>query len=224
MLLLYPGCRRKVEHSWQFTFHYASTLSSAFSLPLYAFFNLHSTMLLLYRAAGHPDCVLSWFTFHYASTLSEHVLFRYTSYNEFTFHYASTLSEKTAPWKLRIPNLHSTMLLLYRGHALVEIHDSAFTFHYASTLSDIWNLRGKSVPNLHSTMLLLYRNYRGIFSSGISIYIPLCFYFISHSDVWCEWGNCIYIPLCFYFIQAQGHAQSHYLHLHSTMLLLYLLS
>ena len=77
----------------------------------------------------------------------------------FTFHYASTLSETEVP----------------------KIVDSViFTFHYASTLSDhAAHLVSVHLGHLHSTMLLLYQIPRRYGSGRISIYIPLCFYFIS---------------------------------------------
>ena len=163
-----------------FTFHYASTLSCADSLI---------------------DSVNdSIFTFHYASTLSVaksraviwsgiyiplcfYFITGYpyecmTSY-KFTFHYASTLS-KTELKKF-----------------LVNV---SFTFHYASTLSLI-----KSRPQ--PTALLFTFHYASTLSrtqrkstTGFSIYIPLCFYFIRFASTW----------------------RSEPLYLHSIMLLLYL--
>ena len=58
MLLLYRGRRftrrcRKLE----FTFHYASTLSTLRQLEAIASAHLHSTMLLLYLARNASDCV-----------------------------------------------------------------------------------------------------------------------------------------------------------------------
>ena len=59
--------------------------------------------------------------------------------------------------KIEFFNLHSTMLLLYRGNAkqYIAVH-YLFTFHYASTLSLDPYLEGIAKENLHSTMLLLY--------------------------------------------------------------------
>ena len=107
---------------------------AAWNLPIA---NLHSTMLLLYLTAlFHPPSVFSSFTFHYASTLSGLFYLLPGSVAEFTFHYASTLSRVPHPqlfgWcliyiplcfyfikytplsvQVAVPNLHSTMLLLY---------------------------------------------------------------------------------------------------------------
>ena len=85
-----------------------------------------------------------------------------------------------------LSNLHSTMLLLYR----------------------FWTSCGMSrIKYLHSTMLLLYRGTTFNNPPTISIYIPLCFYFIErNSGRWMlrslqDQNPLIYIPLCFYFIR-----------------------
>ena len=59
-----------------FTFHYASTLSqSPRKIFIPDYFDLHSTMLLLYPyTVKVGDCLYDIFTFHYASTLSGRVL------------------------------------------------------------------------------------------------------------------------------------------------------
>ena len=98
--------------------------------------------------------------------------------------------------------------------------------------------------NLHSTMLLLYRAHLLHQGSPMSIYIPLCFYFIIGRILSHVFGIKIYIPLCFYFIkcrlssmvmqgiiyiplcfyfihQRQMCRVATCVHLHSTMLLLY---
>ena len=77
-------------------------------------------------------------------------------------------------------HLHSTMLLLY----LFACRFYKFDF-----------------PHLHSTMLLLYLTTFKSSTYLFSIYIPLCFYFISHAAL--VTGSC-------------------FSYLHSTMLLLYL--
>ena len=57
------------------------------------------------------------------------------------------------------------------------------------------------------------------------IYIPLCFYFIWFGTYLYSAPYSIYIPLCFYFIAYwHRHRSRIYIHLHSTMLLLYPLS
>ena len=96
----------------------------------------------------------------------------------FTFHYASTLSCFTPFRDAVLLYLHSTMLLLYRLNPPNSRRCEEFTFHYASTLSE--------------------RVARII--TGFSIYIPLCFYFISFGIDGNLKRSDIYIPLCFYFI------------------------
>ena len=77
-----------------------------------------------------------------------------------------------------------------------------FTFHYASTLSH---------RSIHSPSLRM-------------IYIPLCFYFIALLICNTRCLPQIYIPLCFYFIMMpQEKKITLSQHLHSTMLLLYLI-
>ena len=123
-----------------------------------------------------------------------------------------------------VRNLHSTMLLLYLTEFIMLVGiPASFTFHYASTLS---------------IMVL-------IFMAASLIYIPLCFYFILRLPSNTRGSVFIYIPLCFYFISntnmgmMQGFKFTfHYAstlsktnivknmekdHLHSTMLLLYLM-
>ena len=85
-----PGNGKPDDYT--FTFHYASTLSSA----------LNDSRL--------PP---SKFTFHYASTLSDRALSSAYIAKTFTFHYASTLSEEPERVGRSVLHLHSTMLLLY---------------------------------------------------------------------------------------------------------------
>ena len=100
-----------------------------------------------------------------------------------------------------MPNLHSTMLLLYRWPVFhLPVWSWSFTFHYASTLSTC-------------------RKYKGRLES--SIYIPLCFYFIGKASGGSQVLLFIYIPLCFYFIVEQLALDLPKFNLHSTMLLLY---
>ena len=120
-----------------FTFHYASTLSVLTGQAFVMQTNLHSTMLLLYRAKTR--CC------HLIRRIYIPLCF-YFIYNErgfsigtwtFTFHYASTLSG-SSQWgqKIFTQYLHSTMLLLYRNKQLKHRKKGEeFTFHYASTLS-----------------------------------------------------------------------------------------
>ena len=80
---------------------------------------------------------------------------------------------------LRIPYLHSIMLLLYLDASLSSMTAPAsFTFHYASTLSNSRLLIVDSDLYLHSIMLLLYQMFGNSRKTLLLIYIPLCFYFI----------------------------------------------
>ena len=161
-------------------------------------------MLLLYQI----EEIIAWlsekFTFHYASTLSMVWKHTYSAPAEFTFHYASTLSNDSNYSYDVSSNLHSTMLLLYRhGDSRLKPVFLEFTFHYASTLS-------QSFPSA-----VLFFDI---------IYIPLCFYFIFISPKRRHVVTYIYIPLCFYFIVDCRCPLPGDPHLHSTMLLLYLLA
>ena len=77
---------------------------------------------------------------------------------KFTFHYASTLShKKDISQEIKIPDLHSIMLLLYRRERWRRREAGRFTFHYASTLSETDLCIYFLILYLHSIMLLLYR-------------------------------------------------------------------
>ena len=230
-----------------FTFHYASTLSHVIYYILCNLFNLHSTMLLLYHITDRvwmilfihiyiplcfyfihcslwPHTIRVRFTFHYASTLSKvSEMWQRTRY-KFTFHYASTLSLTILKINAgTTTDLHSTMLLLYRGSDRSGRGSPSFTFHYASTLSQYYTIKSGDTLYLHSTMLLLYletcREFKFVEEL---IYIPLCFYFIAMWTHRTPLSCLIYIPLCFYFIDS-GVSESIVTsqNLHSTMLLLY---
>ena len=74
-------------------------------------------------------------------------------------------------------------------------------------------------------MLLLYREWIREIRSYMLIYIPLCFYFIKKNGDISKDSIPIYIPLCFYFIaEAVPDKYIPLIHLHSTMLLLYLIN
>ena len=74
-------------------------------------------------------------------------------------------------------------------------------------------------------MLLLYRLCGLLIFFVFFIYIPLCFYFIRFKFEVKSEADTIYIPLCFYFIkEGTRSCLSAGPNLHSTMLLLYLLS
>ena len=138
-------------------------------------------MLLLYHSC---DSFRRWWQFNLHSTM----LLLYP---------ALRIASKV--WSL---NLHSTMLLLYPDPlAAAPQRCHSFTFHYASTLSGIDCGMEWIIHNLHSTMLLLYRLYGSAGTSAENtIYIPLCFYFISPPLRLPQRLRLIYIPLCFYFI------------------------
>ena len=136
MLLLYrsgsPDGRSCIS---LFTFHYASTLSvKRDGFPdMYHLFTFHYASTLS-RVPDPLPRIWIRFTFHYASTLSRECLRITNSMTAFTFHYASTLSEAINKSEIYRPNLHSTMLLLYRSSGIF-------------TTAPMY---------LHSTMLLLY--------------------------------------------------------------------
>ena len=190
----------------------------------YESYDLHSTMLLLYRR--YPPRLnrqYTAFTFHYASTLS-------AKYNERTAMYAylhSTMlllyhhrDQRQENWKR---NLHSTMLLLYPGICGYGFLYFSFTFHYASTLSPGLIFFATFCPHLHSTMLLLYpRASTSICCSLVNLHSTMLLLYQggvrcrrrSDSEFTFHYASTlssfnpftsipvssIYIPLCFYFI------------------------
>ena len=77
---------------------------------------------------------------------------------QFTFHYASTLSRLTRSFGIRYRYLHSTMLLLYRntrqGSGLFcPIYIPLCFYFILQTVA----VKAPGIENLHSTMLLLYQ-------------------------------------------------------------------
>ena len=158
MLLLYRWRVSSVSSPFQFTFHYASTLSwhtyriaSCFFIyiPLCFYFikfklstsfdcifHLHSTMLLLYRIRSIYPGYSYIFTFHYASTLSPQVLIckdQLLIYIPLCFYFIYFRSSITRSHS----NLHSTMLLLYRG---CRRSLQGLRLHFHSTLLRIYRL------------------------------------------------------------------------------------
>ena len=143
-------------------------------------------------------------------------------------------------------NLHSTMLLLYRGRRFTRrCRKLEFTFHYASTLSTLRQLEAIASAHLHSTMLLLYLNLH-LLTPSISTYLHSTMLLLYRLPTAADrWRRPIYIPLCFYFIDLINggingtikftfhyastlslqvlRAESLLRYLHSTMLLLYLI-
>ena len=98
----------------KFTFHYASTLSEQKLQLIRQTKYLHSTILLLYRKSRKMKRMMMIFTFHYASTLSCAGRATLRIKIQFTFHYASTLSQLILYFFQCSAHLHSTMLLLYQ--------------------------------------------------------------------------------------------------------------
>ena len=99
-----------------------------------------------------------------------------------------------------------------------------FTFHYASTLSFLFTPEELQERNLHSTMLLLYLFAVSPKSTRIKIYIPLCFYFIGGATGTDNNNE----KFTFHYASTLSGVSRLCIntpqHLHSTMLLLYLIS
>ena len=137
---------------------------------------------LCFYFIGNPRQLISisaLFTFHYASTLSNSEYDIPHRIAKFTFHYASTLSRHIISSFDEILHLHSTMLLLYpSGFVTVAADQNLFTFHYASTLSTNLSASGlqDSIFTFHYASTLSETWKSGL--QPITIYIPLCFYFI----------------------------------------------
>ena len=115
------------------------------------------------------------------------------------------------------------MLLLYPiPNRIATIVRIRFTFHYASTLSDFLSAR-TAITTIYIPLCFYFISSPSILTvSRRGIYIPLCFYFIRQQAFDQVSSAPIYIPLCFYFIVDQLCLRHHASHLHSTMLLLYL--
>ena len=161
MLLLYQGNRQDWgSHDIPFTFHYASTISPETTEWSLKSFPLHSTMLLLYLFLSFSCSSFSFLyiplCFYY---ICKHLLPFLLWDAFFTFHYASTISEMIDE---------------------CAEYEAIFTFHYASTISIKQHLEYCYKYPLHSTMLLLYRIDRILFTRLDRLYIPLCFYYITH--------------------------------------------
>ena len=143
-----------------FTFHYASTLSITHTLIFYFRFDLHSTMLLLYRSHNrnhaHSPGIYIPLCFYFIVWPSSNIS-SIASY----LHSTMLLLYLTPRHSAHTPDLHlhSTMLLLY------------LVLHEKGTIPHIY---------LHSTMLLLYPSRAVTFPPFDAIYIPLCFYFIGY--------------------------------------------
>ena len=106
---------------------------------------------------------------------------------------------------------------------IINHYPDRFTFHYASTLSEKQQHVVLGMLNLHSTMLLLYLCWDVVVASNISIYIPLCFYFI-HGNLllpYPDHQNLHSTMLLLYLVLLNDFTYEQ-VYLHSTMLLLYL--
>ena len=141
------------------------------------------------------------FTFHYASTLSVFFLLYVPAQFSFTFHYASTLSVylyfSTSFAPIYIP---LCFYFITTSRSEDPVRNWEFTFHYASTLSGspvIYQNR-KNIFTFHYASTLSMKEL--VRELAVSIYIPLCFYFINAAVYSWLTGEDIYIPLCFYFI------------------------
>ena len=226
MLLLYRWSRiSKSTGANTFTFHYASTLSwrMSFTLPSVL---IYIPLCFYFITACHVAAVPGHkFTFHYASTLSRQRHCKsftdLSIYIPLCFYFIQkALIEVMYSFK----NLHSTMLLLYPSVPLLAtLAKITFTFHYASTLSRTIFWPGPPNSYLHSTMLLLYHPAGAARALIDRIYIPLCFYFIA-----CDFSGLVSgTAFTFHYAStlSQGIARllSWCFHLHSTMLLLYLM-
>ena len=162
--------------------------------------NLHSTMLLLYRALfslDYPDyqdlhsTMLLLYLIQWSGRETKGIFiyiplcFYFISFRRcarwgpppFTFHYASTLSNRLASASGAVPaftfHYASTLSSSRVGRSRREIK---FTFHYASTLSYPAPRFCIRAANLHSTMLLLYQIRSYVFSV---IAIPFTFHYAS---------------------------------------------
>ena len=81
-------------------------------------------------------------------------------------------------------NLHSTMLLLYHLSAMATYVD-CINLHSTMLLlyrENIMATKLTGYKHLHSTMLLLYHQTDAKIILSSTIYIPLCFYFISFTS------------------------------------------
>ena len=137
MLLLYRSHVSVAKRHNLFTFHYASTLSPAtLELAIGQITHLHSTMLLLYLLLQSDISPV----FHIYIPLCFYFIYRLqvTSilYSDIYIPLCFYFINSAVSWTISsMPNLHSTMLLLYLSW-----------FHSTFVSS----------PDLHSTMLLLY--------------------------------------------------------------------
>ena len=119
-------------------------------------------------------------------------------------------------------HLHSTMLLLYHIRDHAGDRPIKFTFHYASTLSCICSDSCSSYSAFTFHYASTLSEASSFFQSAATIYIPLCFYFISARSL-CLPGYCHYLHSTMLLLYLNSHTKiiGNFLNLHSTMLLLY---
>ena len=162
------------------------------------------------------------FTFHYASTLSEFANQcgkKILIYIPLCFYFI----EVSVLHNVAYINLHSTMLLLYRGCAADEFRRIRLIyiplcFYFIACLRSSHIL----YSHLHSTMLLLYLGNRIRYQRLRQIYIPLCFYFIPLRAVQhCRWSTFTFHYASTLSDLANRLTWTMIRDLHSTMLLLY---
>ena len=140
---------------------------------------LHSTMLLLYLSRIRSTQVL-WNIYiplcFYFIGLQRWLQKCFT---KFTFHYASTLSQGYFQPRPVRPNLHSTMLLLYRFWIWFIWCNLPIYIPLCFYFILCIHLHCRNLSYLHSTMLLLYP-------------VPLFpFYFLQYGDTFCLPPFCI---------------------------------
>ena len=116
MLLLYPCCdvatERRILIYIPLCFYFILSAPAQWKLC----FLIYIPLCFYFIVIDHRDLHrVLLFTFHYASTLSFPVYEQNRQHTVFTFHYASTLSNPGSYQGQVNPNLHSTMLLLYRS-------------------------------------------------------------------------------------------------------------
>ena len=229
MLLLYRRHNQAYAGYCAFTFHYASTLSVPYdNLEFDIYIYIPLCFYFIWRHGVYdvgcffiyiPLCFYFIGVPTFSFSLSIHI------YIPLCFYFIRYNIDRSL---VISPNLHSTMLLLYRTaqteeaiwfiqftfhyastlslcHMIIWSTTSTFTFHYASTLSRRPGYRNRKIGALFtfhyaSTLSLFWRI---SFSLRAWIYIPLCFYFIGTNALPADYPIEIYIPLCFYFISAR---------------------
>ena len=164
-------------HIHLFTFHYASTYTQRYRDPQSSMLNLHSTMLLLIPSPT-GSLLSGWLYLHSTMLLLIPATAGYSgAATAFTFHYASTYTRGFLTVRGKVPDLHSTMLLLIRNPRIQKFYQETI---YIPLCFYLYKRRSRYLDalqlNLHSTMLLLIRWLDFSEVARLSIYIPLCFY------------------------------------------------